>query len=137
VTDSKTHPHIAMPSDDDLLEVVTRLQPQHAELYLGVHRLVLEAVAGVRSEVDLKDGAIGYGARQFGYGGWGLAALSPHRGWVSLFLMRGAELPDPAGVLEGGGKAMRHVKLRSTDDLAAKAAAIRSLLDEAARIGGA
>jgi hypothetical protein len=137
VTRSKTHPHLDMPSDDDLLEVVTRLHPQHAELYLGAHRLVLEAVPGVRFEVDQKDGAIGYGARQFGYGGWGMAALSPHRGWVSLFLMRGAELADPDAVLEGGGKAMRHVKLRSTDDLAGKAAAIRSLLDEAVRIGGA
>jgi hypothetical protein len=134
---SKSHPHIDMPSDDDLLEVVTRLHPQHAELYLSAHRIVLQAVPDVRYAVDLEDGAIGYGARQFGYGGWGMAALSPHRGWVSLFLMRGAELADADAVLEGGGKAMRHVKLRSTDDLAGKAAAIRSLLDEAARIGGA
>lgn len=137
MTPSKTHPHLDMPSDDDLHEVVTRLHPQHAELYLRAHRLVLEVVPGVRFEVDQKDGAIGYGARQFGYGGWGMAALSPHRGWVSLFLMRGAELPDPDGILEGAGKAMRHVKLRSIDDLAAKAASIRSLLDDAARSGGA
>jgi hypothetical protein len=137
VTGSKTHPHLDMPSDDDLREVVARLHPQHGELFLNAHRLVVEAVPGVRFEVDQKDGAIGYGARQFGYGGWGMAALSPHRGWVSLFLMRGAELPDPDGILEGGGKAMRHVKLRSTEDLAVRAAAIRSLLDEAVRSGGA
>jgi hypothetical protein len=129
---SKTHPHIDMPSDDDLHEVVTRLQPQHAELYLSAHQMVLDAVPGVRFLVDLKDGAIGYGARQFGYGGWGMAALSPHRGWVSLFFMRGATLPDPANVLEGSGKAMRHVKLRSTDELAEKEAALRSLLEAAA-----
>jgi hypothetical protein len=129
---SKTHPHIDMPSDADLRDVVTRLHPQHAELYLGAHRVVLEAVPGVRSAVDLTDGAIGYGAHQFGYGGWGMAALSPHRGWVSLFLMRGATLPDPAGVLEGSGKAMRHVKLRSAEELAEKDAALRSLLAAAA-----
>ena len=32
---------------------------------------------------------------------------------MSLFLMQGVELPDPEGVLEGSGKLLRHLKLRS------------------------
>ena len=31
---------------------------------------------------------------------------------ASVGFFRGASLPDPAGLLEGGGKRMRHVKLR-------------------------
>jgi hypothetical protein len=37
-------------------------------------------------------------------------ALYPR--YVTLFFARGAELPDPHGLLEGGGKGVRHVKLR-------------------------
>ncbi len=36
---------------------------------------------------------------------------------VNLGFCRGAALPDPHGVLEGAGKAMRHIKLRSKADL--------------------
>lgn len=41
----------------------------------------------------------------FGY----VAAFRAH---ASVGFFRGATLPDPARLLEGGGKAMRHVKLR-------------------------
>lgn len=37
--------------------------------------------------------------------------------WVSLFFTRGAELSDPAKLLKGGGKQMRHLVLRSAADL--------------------
>ena len=36
-------------------------------------------------------------------------ALTAH---VNVGFFRGAELADPAGLLEGSGKSMRHVKLR-------------------------
>lgn len=130
----KQHPHTAMPSDDDLREVVTRLQPQHEALYLAAHALVVDALPDVHSEVDLVDGSIGYGIRQFGYGGWGMASLSVHKGWVSLFLMKGVEVPDPDGVLEGSGKLLRHVKLRSVDELEERAASIRAVLTAASRL---
>jgi hypothetical protein len=52
---------------------------------------------------------------------------------------QGASLPDPAGVLESTGKAMRHVKLRPGRDV--DAAALEALVDAAhrvivARLGG-
>ena len=131
---SKQHPHTAMPSADGLREVIQRVQPQHEALYLAVHELVLDAVPDVRYEVDLVDGAVGYGARQFGYGGWGMAALQAHKGWVSLFFMEGVLLEDPEGVLEGSGKLLRHVKLRSDAALVERATAIRALLVAATRL---
>ena len=124
----KQHPHTAMPSTDDLRALITRLQPQHEALYLAAHALVLDAVPDARYEADLVDGSIGYGARQYGYGGWGMAALSAHKGWVSLFFMQGVEVPDPDGVLEGSGKLLRHVKLRSIQALETRAEDVRALV---------
>jgi hypothetical protein len=45
------------------------------------------------------------GDAAFGY----VNAFSAH---ASIGFFHGAELPDPAGLLEGSGKRMRHVKLR-------------------------
>lgn len=40
-------------------------------------------------------------------------AVIPHAGWVNLQLADGAELPNPDGLIEGTGKRIRHVKVRS------------------------
>jgi hypothetical protein len=57
--------------------------------------------------------------------------LQPQRAWVNLGLADGAALPDPAGLLEGTGKGIRHVKLRKPDDV--DNPAVRALL--AAQVG--
>jgi hypothetical protein len=44
-----------------------------------------------------------------------LFALIPHGRWVNLQLADGAVLPDPAGLIEGTGKRIRHVKIHSAD----------------------
>lgn len=48
---------------------------------------------------------------------------------VNIGFFHGAELSDPSGLLEGAGKHMRHVKLRSGDD--ADAAALTKLIQSA------
>ena len=42
-----------------------------------------------------------------------LFALIPHAGWVNLQLADGALLPNPDGLIEGTGKRIRHVKVRT------------------------
>jgi hypothetical protein len=42
-----------------------------------------------------------------------LFALIPHAAWVNLQLAAGALLPNPDGLIEGTGKRIRHVKVRS------------------------
>ena len=44
-----------------------------------------------------------------------LLALIPHAGWVNLQLADGALLPNPDGLIEGTGKKIRHIKVRSAD----------------------
>lgn len=132
---SRTHPHRDMPSTDDLARLILEKHAAHHELYLEAHRLVVEVVPDIRYSVDLVDGAIGYGARQLGYDGWGMAALSPHKEWVSLVLFRGAALDDPDGLLEGSGTMVRHVKLRSLDELMIRREPLARLLKAAAAEG--
>ena len=54
--------------------------------------------------------------------------------WVSVYFFRGAELDDPDGILEGSGKAMRHVKLREPSD--AERPALKRMIRQAFRLGG-
>lgn len=58
-----------------------------------------------------------------------VCSLALYPRWVSLFLVGGQHLPDPAGLLEGGGGTMRHIKLTGdrVDD-----PAVATLLDAAA-----
>jgi hypothetical protein len=56
----------------------------------------------------------------------GYAYLMPQRGYVNLGFYRGTSLPDPAGLLEGTGAALRHVKIRTLDE--ARRQAVRELI---------
>ena len=62
------------------------------------------------------------GDAPFGY----VNAFKAH---VNVGFFQGAELPDPAGLLEGSGKFMRHVKLKP--GAAMNSAALLKLIDEA------
>ena len=53
----------------------------------------------------------------------GIGTFTSH---ATLFFYRGPELPDADGVLEGGGKDMRHVTLRTASD--AQTPAVKRLL---------
>jgi hypothetical protein len=44
-----------------------------------------------------------------------LFAIIAHKAHVNLQLADGALLPDPAGLVEGTGKRIRHVKIRSVE----------------------
>lgn len=56
-------------------------------------------------------------------------AVSPRH--VSLFFLKGATLPDPSGILEGKGKAARHVVLE--DERTLDLPAVKTLTYEALR----
>ncbi|HMO56908.1 MAG TPA: DUF1801 domain-containing protein [Roseiflexaceae bacterium] len=54
------------------------------------------------------------------------AYLAPQRNRINLGFFHGAGLADPAGLLEGSGKALRHVKITTLEQ--AESPAIRELL---------
>jgi hypothetical protein len=51
---------------------------------------------------------------------------------VTFGFLRGTSLPDPAELLEGTGKNLRHVKLRTAGDV--RTPALRKLIEAAARL---
>jgi len=53
---------------------------------------------------------------------------------VNLLFMRGVDLKDPNGLLEGTGKAMRHVKMRTVADVGRPG--VRQLIEQAKKRPG-
>lgn len=127
----KKHPHIERPSAEQIISVLRNKAPMIRQLYLDTHMLILETLSDVAHSIDCRDGQMGYGARQYGYDGWGMAALSAHSKWVSLVFMRGTDLEDPDGLLEGTEKNIRHVKLHSLVQAKERRSALRALIKAA------
>ena len=69
--------------------------------------------------------ACGQDVREVLHDGWpaacteeaAFAYVSVHAAHVNVGFYRGAELPDPARLLQGTGKRMRHVKLRMGEEV--------------------
>ncbi len=99
---------------------------QHAGDLGAIARQWFEAMRGCGDEVRelLHDGypVACLGDAPFGY----VNAFTSH---VNVGFFQGASLADPAGLLQGAGKFMRHVKLRP--GTAANAAALRALIEAA------
>ena len=75
------------------------------------------------------------------YRGWRLIAydyrglfcyIAPLKEGINLGFYRGARLPDPEGLLEGTGKGLRHIKVRTATDICP--AAFKKLVRAAYRL---
>ena len=130
---AKTHPHIESPTPTQLRSLVLDRSEALVQTYLALHEILVSALADVVYLVDEVDASVGYGAHQYGYNGWGMAALTPYTKWVSLTLLHGAQLPDPEGLLTGTAQ-MRHVKLKHPDEVAQHSEALKSLVQAAAQL---
>jgi hypothetical protein len=121
---------VAQSAVDQLL--MTR-DPHVREIAVRLRALVLEVMPAAVEQVDPPDGLIAYGtgARL----GEQVFAIVPQTVHVNLQFADGVDLPDPAGLLEGTGKRVRHVKNRSRDDT--DRPALRTLLETAVARRGA
>jgi hypothetical protein len=100
------------------------------EIAARTRALVMVALPGATEQVDPPSRITAYGYNRT-YKGL-ICAIAPQKEYVNLMFSRGAELPDPSGLLAGTGKRARHVKLKSPDDVTAPA--LRALLDDAVRL---
>jgi len=91
--------------------------PAVADIARALRATVFEAFPNAVETFDSADGllAIGRGRSMRDF----VFAIIPHRTWVNLQLADGADLPDPDGRVEGTGKRVRHVKVRSVEDAGA------------------
>jgi hypothetical protein len=87
------------------------------KLALSLRTLVLEELAPCHENIY-----DAYSAVAMGYGPTlrlsdGILHIAVYAKGVNLGFNQGATLPDPARILEGAGKQIRHIKIRSTEDL--------------------
>jgi quercetin dioxygenase-like cupin family protein len=88
-----------------------------ADIARALRRTVLDGFPGASEVFDAGDGilviGIGRSMRDF------LFAIIPHKAHVNLQLADGVDLPNRDGRIEGTGKRIRHIKVRSVEDAGA------------------
>ena len=106
------------PPPPDLIKFLKPYDRAIQKLALDVRSLVLEEMAPCYENIY-----DAYSAVAIGYGtsdrlGDGIFHIAVYAKGVNLGFNHGATLDDPLGVLEGNGKQIRHIKIRTANDLA-------------------
>ena len=110
--------------DDWVADIDPKLRP----LAQGLRRMFLEAAPDFRESIKWGKPCFEKKVRIF-------YIASQADKYVTLGLWQGALLPNPDGLIEGTGKRMRHVKVRSLEDLGAPA--LGRIIRQAVELDGA
>jgi len=116
-------------TDEPLEAQIDRLLEPHtavvAETTRALRSTILDAAPDSVEAVDFGNKLIAYGSsmkmRDLTF------AIIPHSAHVNLQLADGADLLNPHGLIEGTGKRIRHVKVRSVE--AARSPAVQSVIE--------
>jgi hypothetical protein len=119
-------------SDAALESNVDRLLGEHSPALQSIERALRRTIRAefpdAVEQVDFGNKLIAFG-RSMKIRGL-LFAIIAHASWVNLQLADGVDLPNPGGMIEGSGKRIRHIKIRSVEaaSSAPVVAAIRAQL---------
>ena len=113
--------------DNALNNFLALYNPEIQSLVNQLRGLILGVFPQALEQVDPPSKIIAYGFDRT-YKGL-VCAIAPQRGYVNLMFSLGAQLHDPAHLLEGTGKRARHVKIRVVSDI--ENPAVRALLLDA------
>ena len=109
-------------------DVIDEKSPEIKEIAHAMRALLADIMPGITEVPWGQQKIAGYGvgekkmSEHFAY-------IAPFKKHVNLGFMYGADLDDPEGLLEGTGQELRHIKIRSVEEL--KKPAIRKLLEDA------
>ena len=109
----------AAAPEADIGRLLADHPPELQAIEHALRRVIRQAAPGAVETVDFGNKLIAFG--------WSmkmrdlLFALICHRSWVNVQFADGADLPDPAGIVEGTGKKVRHVKVRTLEEAAGPA----------------
>jgi hypothetical protein len=122
-----------MTADDPAEPILRKVTPDVLPLVQQLRALIKEVMPRASERAHPGWGTLTYCAsgsmRDF------VVAIAPKRAYANLEFHDGTELPDPAHRLEGTGKRLRHVKIRTPNDV--RHPDVRRLLETAARRRGA
>ena len=85
------------------------------ELAVGLRRVIRFAIPNASETLDEPGRVVGYSVGS-GYSGL-VCTIIPSKTGVKLGIVRGTELSDPQGLLEGTGKRHRYVQFHTLSDL--------------------
>jgi hypothetical protein len=96
-------------------DLVTRVDPKIEQIARRLRTLILSVDPDAVEVVRLGDNAasFGLGPKKMSEA---YAYIMPKATYVNLGFYNGAALADPAGLIEGTGKRLRHVKVYSIED---------------------
>ena len=106
-------------------EVIAAASPDLQEIARAIRALIADVMPGVTEVPWAKQKTAGYGvgpkkmSEHFCY-------IAPQKRYVNLGFFYGTDLPDPAGLLAGNGKLLRHIKISSMAEL--ERPAVRNLI---------
>ena len=113
----------ALEADVDRL--LSEHTPELQAIERALRRTIRTAFPAAIEQVDFANKLIAFG-RSMKIRGLQFAIIA-HKSHVNLQLADGADLPDPQGLIEGTGKRIRHVKIRSVE--AASSPAVVALVE--------
>lgn len=119
---------ISSPTDQKFEQILAGRSATVADLARRVRALVRETLPDIVEVPNHGQEGIGFGANQYGHDGWGVGVVGVAKNWVTLGFMRGAHFPDPRGIVEGTGRNVRHVKIRSLREFEERRDALVALL---------
>jgi len=105
------------PPAPEYLEFLSPHTPAIVELALATRRLVPEEAAGAVELIYDAYNAVAAGYSFTGRPSEACLHVAVYARWVNLGFQRGAELDDPAGVLQGSGNLVRHIRIAQPGDL--------------------
>ena len=121
----------------ELTELLRRFEPDVQAVALAVRKAVLAEVGACHESIfPVYSGtaiSILYSTTEKRMKD-NICLIVVYRDHVNLMFMRGVDLKDPKGLLEGAGKAMRHVKMRTAADAARPG--VRHLIKQAKKRPG-
>lgn len=92
------------------LEDLRFISPERCDLVRAIQKVFNQSDPNVTEGVK-------YGGLTFSTSRGLVGGIFSYKEHVSIEFSDGADFPDPGGVLEGGGKRRRHIKLRSLNDI--------------------
>lgn len=107
--------HSQPAKNDAITEFFAGYPPTVSALAASLRTTIRSAIPDASETLDGPGRVVGYAVGS-GYAGL-VCTIIPSKTGVKLGIVRGAELPDPQGLLEGAGKRHRYVQFNQPSDL--------------------
>src|SRR6266568_7905772 len=105
------------PPTAEYLEFLAPFERRVIDLALAARALVLEEAPDACELIYDAYNAVATGYSFTGRPSDSFVHIAVYARWVNLGFNRGSELDDPAGMLQGSGRWIRHIRISGPDDL--------------------